>query len=170
MELLATRRLVLRPVEAQDCDSIVVGLNDLAVSGWLSVVPFPYTAQDFAAFRDDFSHPGSTWTLLEAGRFAGILGLERATLGYWLMPAAQGRGIATEAAGAVLAAHFAGGGGEVASGYFEGNARSARVLGKLGFTETGRDVKFCRARDLDRPHVTLGLTAEAFGLSAFNLA
>ncbi|NBZ86912.1 GNAT family N-acetyltransferase [Stagnihabitans tardus] len=170
MERIVTPRLTLRPVAPQDQAPVVAGLNDLAVSGWLSVVPHPYGPQDFEHFVTEIARPGRTWTIEEAGVFAGIVGLENAALGYWLMPSAHGRGIATEAAGAVLAAHFAAGGGDLVSGYFEGNQRSARVLGKLGFAETGRDVKFCRALGQDRAHVTLGLTERAFRLSAFNLA
>jgi len=169
-ERLATPRLILRPVAPQDRAQIVEGLNDLAVSGWLAVVPFPYAPADFDFFLTEIAQPGVAWAIEAEGLFAGIVSILDVALGYWLMPLAHGRGIATEAAGAVVAAHFARGGGDLASGYFEGNARSARVLGKLGFAETGRDVKFCRALGHDRPHVILGLTAEAFRLSAFNLA
>ena len=164
-----TPRLVLRPVGVQDKAAVVEGLGDLAVSGWLSVVPHPYTPGDFDSFLADFAHPGATWTIEESGAFCGILGLESATLGYWLLPGAQGRGLATEAAGAALQAHFAAGGGPVASGYFEGNARSARVLGKLGFVEIARDKKFCRPMGVERPHVTLQLTEAAFRSSSFIL-
>jgi RimJ/RimL family protein N-acetyltransferase len=169
-ERIETPRLILRPVGSQDCAPVVAGLNDLDVSGWLAVVPYPYAAADFDVFLTEIAHPGVTWAIEAEGHFAGIVAIEDDTLGYWLMPAAHGRGIATEAAGSVLRAHFAQGGGAVVSGYFEGNHRSARVLGKLGFAETGRDVKFCRSLGQDRPHVIMGLTAEAFRLSAFNLA
>ncbi|MCW1919983.1 GNAT family N-acetyltransferase [Rhodobacter sp. KR11] len=166
---IETPRLILRPLGPQDQVCVLQGLNDLAVSSWLSVVPYPYVAADFQAFQTGMAHPGQTWAMTEAGRFAGVLGMENATLGYWLLPWAQGRGLATEAAGAALGVHFAGGGGEVGSGYFAGNARSAGVLAKLGFAEVARDVKFCRPMGQDRPHVTLRLTAQAFGLSAYNL-
>ena len=93
---------------------------------------------------------------------AGVLGLEGGELGYWLEPRAQGRGYATEAARCVVGAHFAGEGGTLASGYFEDNLRSARVLGKLGFVETGRDRRFCKALGIERPHVIMQLTRESF--------
>ena len=167
---LTTKRLVLRPLGPQDCDPVVKGLNDLAVSGWLAVVPYPYAAADFDFFLTTVAQPGVVWAIEAEGLFAGIVSIEDDTLGYWLMPKAHGRGIATEAAGAALTTHFANGGGDAISGYFEGNHRSARVLGKLGFIEIGRDVKFCRALGQDRPHVTLGLTEDAFRQSAFTLA
>lgn len=169
MNHLVTPRLTLRPVGPQDEAAVVRGLNDLAISGWLAVVPFPYAPADFQSFLAGFARPGRTWTIEEAGRFAGILGLENATLGYWLMPEAQGRGIATEAAGAALTAHFAANGGDVASGHFLGNARSARVLQKLGFVEVSRDEKHSRAQGRVLPHVSLRLTEADFRSSAFTL-
>ena len=81
MHRLVTPRLVLRPVGVQDKAAVVEGLGDLAVSGWLSVVPHPYTPGDFDSFLADFAHPGATWTIEESGAFCGILGLESATLG-----------------------------------------------------------------------------------------
>ena len=170
MDHLVTPRLTLRPVGPQDRDAVVEGLNHRDVTRWLAVVPYPYGTGDFRYFLDEVARPGSTWGIEEAGSFLGVIGLETGALGYWLQPLAHGRGIATEAAGAVLTAHFAAGGGPVVAGYFEGNARSARVLAKLGFAETARDTKFCRALDEELPHVTLGLTVQGFELSAFNLA
>jgi RimJ/RimL family protein N-acetyltransferase len=154
--------LTLRPVAPEDQAPVLAGLNDPAVSGWLAVVPFPYVAADFTAFQAGIARPGQTWTILEAGKFAGIIGLEGGHLGYWLTPAAQGRRIATEAARAVLADRFSCDASPVLSVYFAGYARSWNVLRKLGFTETGRDRKFNRARGHDLDHVGLVLTEPAF--------
>ncbi|MBI1170092.1 GNAT family N-acetyltransferase [bacterium] len=163
---LHTARLHLRPVALQDGDFVVASLNDLGVSGWLSVVPYPYTQADFRFFVGELAKPGQTFAV-EAGQgIAGILDLKNDTLGYWLAPAAQGRGYATEAARAVLAQHFAAGGGPVTSGHFEGNLPSANVLRKLGFVETGRDQRFCRALNQTRPHVALRLTPAEFAASS----
>lgn len=160
--VIRTARLHLRPVADRDKASVLAGLNDLGVSGWLSVVPYPYTAADFDAFQGKFAQRGSTFAIRDQDGFVGILGLENARLGYWLCPQAQGRGYATEAARAVLGWHFADGGCPVTSGYFEGNAPSAHVLAKLGFSETGRRLNFCRPLNRDRPHVDLILTESAY--------
>jgi RimJ/RimL family protein N-acetyltransferase len=59
----------------------------------------------------------------------------------WLGRAYQGRGYGTEMRAAVLALAFEGLGAELAeSGYFEGNAASARVSAKLGYTDNGEEV------------------------------
>ena len=157
-----TARLTLRPVAASDEAAGVGGIGDIAVSGWLSTVPHPYRAEDFRYFLNEIAVSGETFVLEDEEGCAGVLGLEGGELGYWLAPRAQGRGYATEAARCVVGAHFAGEGGTLASGYFEDNLRSARVLGKLGFVETGRDRRFCKALGIERPHVIMQLTREAF--------
>jgi RimJ/RimL family protein N-acetyltransferase len=59
----------------------------------------------------------------------------------WLGRAYQGRGYGTEMRAAVLSLAFDGLGAELAeSGYFEGNAASARVSAKLGYVANGEEV------------------------------
>lgn len=157
-----TARLRLRPVAAADEAAVVAALNDIAVTGWLAVVPHPYSAADFRQFHDGYATPGETFAIEDAQGLAGIMVVEDRTLGYWLAPSVHGRGYATEAARAVLALQFEDNPADIASGYFEGNHRSARVLEKLGFVECGRDMKFCRALNRDRPHVSMRLDLAAF--------
>lgn len=157
-----TARLTLRPVALQDEGVIVACLNDIAVSGWLAVVPYPYSAADFQQFQQVYAVPGHTYAVDDSQGFAGILGVEDGTLGYWFAPRAHGFGYATEAARGALAEHFLASGDDISSGYFEGNARSANVLRKLGFVETGRNVKFCLAMNVDRNHINMLLTKDAF--------
>ncbi|MGL4235798.1 GNAT family N-acetyltransferase [Tabrizicola sp.] len=160
--VLRTARLVLRPVAASDESAVVSAIDDLAISGWLSKVPHPYTPADFQHFLTEIALPGEVFTIEDDTGFAGVMGLEECILGYWVAPRAQGRGYATEAARCVLAAHFGGSDDEVVSGYFEGNSRSARVLEKLGFVKTGRSSRYCAAMGVDRSHVELLLTRERF--------
>ena len=154
-----TERLALRPVAASDEAAIVAGIDDLAVSGWLAVVPHPYTAADFQHFLADIAVPGETFVIEDGAGFAGVISLVDGVLGYWLHPRVQGKGYATEAGTCLVAAHFASSGAPLTSGCFEGNLRSAKVLAKLGFVEIGRDVRHCRARKADLPHVNVELTA-----------
>ncbi len=59
----------------------------------------------------------------------------------WLGRTHQGRGYGTEMRAAVLALAFDGLGAELAeSGYFTGNAASAGVSAKLGYTDNGDEV------------------------------
>ncbi|WP_295074292.1 GNAT family N-acetyltransferase [Tabrizicola sp.] len=157
-----TARLTLRPVAASDEAAVVMGVGDIAVSGWLAVVPHPYSAADFRAFLTTYAVAGETFAIDDEEGFAGIMGVEDGILGYWIAPRAQGRGYATETARCLVAAHFDASDTPLASGCFEGNQRSAKVSAKLGFVEVGRDLKYCRARDAVLPHVIMRLTREAF--------
>lgn len=157
-----TARLTLCPVVASDERAVVAGVGDIAVSGWLIPVPHPYRPEDFHYFLGKVAAAGEEFVIEDAEGFVGLIGLSDALLGYWLDPRAHGRGYATEAARCLAAAHFAGGGGRLASGYFEGNTRSATVLCKLGFVETGSDLRPCRALGLDRPRVIMRLARADF--------
>jgi RimJ/RimL family protein N-acetyltransferase len=157
-----TARLTLRPLAATDEASVVAGVGDLAVSRWLTPVPHPYSPEDFHSFLNEVAAPGEEFVIEAAEGFVGLVALSDGVLGYWLDPRAQGRGYATEAARCLVAAHFAASAEPLESGYFEGNARSARVLRKLGFVEAGRDRRLCKALGVERPHVIVHLTREAF--------
>lgn len=159
---LRTARLTLRPVSADDRDAIVAGIGDLEVSRWLSEVPYPYAAKDFDHFLTHIARPGETFAVEDETGFCGIIGVEGGELGYWFATAVHGRGYATEAARAVMTAIFAERTEPYVAGYFEGNHRSANVLRKLGFLETGRGLRHCRALGRDRPHVDLILTRSRF--------
>lgn len=160
---LRTARLTLRPVAAGDKEAVLTALNVFDVTRWLRTVPFPYSAEDFDHFLKVIAVPGQDFAIQDDEGFAGVVGFDRdREIGYWLEPRAQGRGYATEAAAAVLRAAFSADSRNMMSGYFVGNTRSARVLDKLGFTETCRSDEFCVAQGVAKPHVTLTLTAEEF--------
>ena len=163
--VLRTARLVLRPLAAQDEAECVAALNDLATARWLRGVPHPFGAEDFVAYLAGME-PGTSWTIIEAegahaGRFCGRVGLAP-RLGYWLCPAARGRGIVREAAQAVLAAHFARDAAPVESYYMLGNEASAAVLRGLGFRPTRRGEVFAEAQGAKVPVQWLELSAADF--------
>ena len=153
---ITTARLRLRPVTAADQANVFSAMNDLAVSGWLSSVPHPYVVADFDHFLTNIALPGRVFAIEDTQGFAGIIGLH-AEFGYWLMPRAQGQGLATKASFALLGQYFAANDGPVLSGYFDGNTRSAHVLAKLGFAPVGHAPKMCRAVGQARAHTNMAL-------------
>lgn len=160
--ILRSARLLLRPIQLSDEAVMVREIGDIAISGWLATVPHPYTPADFRLFATELAVPGETFAIEDADGVAGVIGLEPDVLGYWLASRVHGRGYATEAARCLLAMHFSQSEESVESGYFVGNNRSARVLEKLGFVQTGQDLKHCLALGLDRQHFTMMLTPQAF--------
>jgi RimJ/RimL family protein N-acetyltransferase len=152
-----TARLVLRPLAASDEVAIIQAIDNIEVSRWLTSVPHPYRSADFQYFLSEIAKPGKTFVIEDDAGFAGVIGLEMG-FGYWLSPRAWGKGYATEAARAVLLARFAADPSDMTTAYLAGNQRSARVLQKLGFVETGPGTRFANALGKEIECVELNLT------------
>ena len=169
---IRTKRLVLRTPKMGDAPAIARHLNNFAVTGNLSVVPFPYAqsdAEDFIGGLSDEAGPQCTQFLIELEQEgpAGIVGTsdrERGVeIGYWLGEPFWGRGIMSEAVDAVLKWNFAASGAElIVSGAFHFNMASLAIQHKFGFVETGRSERHCVARERDIEHIDTELTREAF--------
>jgi len=105
MEILGDD-LILRPIEARDAAAIAAGLNDPDAARFLPSIPSPYTDADAQAWvercaqvwRDGTSYP---FAIVDAGtdELLGSIELhgEKATVGYWIVAGARGRGVATQA-------------------------------------------------------------------------
>lgn len=151
---LRTARLELRPTRVDDWALLWPHVADATLSRWMTWDPHrdPGVTREFleSTVRGRLDGKGFVWVILEDGAFRGLVGVEcvirqvlgvrldKAELGYWIARDAQGRGIATEAASAAVAAgfrllklH------KIWSRVMTPNAASARVLEKLGFTQVG---------------------------------
>lgn len=143
--LNAGRRL-LRPLTKQDEAAVVAALSRIEVAGWLTSVPHPYGVADFRDWLAT-APQNAVWAIEDAGVFVGLIALKPDGPGYWIVPEAQGRGHASAALAAVLAAHFADPeAGDLPARCFADNATSAHVLEKAGFRERGRAMQFALAR------------------------
>ena len=137
---IETPRLRLVPVGEAAPEEVAHAIGNSDVARWLGRVPYPYRSGDAAEFiAANAGLEGRVWFIRdEAGALVGGIGID-GELGYWLARPAWGRGYATEAGDAAVDAHFADpAAGDLASGHFPGNARSAGVLAKLGFRYDGR--------------------------------
>ncbi|RYB02396.1 GNAT family N-acetyltransferase [Lichenibacterium ramalinae] len=159
---LRSDRLVLRPLQAGDAEAIAALLDDVEVVRWTSRIPHPYRLADAVYFLTEIAPRETCWGIAVAGgALAGVGGLAARAdapdveLGYWLGRPFWGRGYATEAAGLMLDQAWSEGRARVLSGYFDGNLRSRRVLGKLGFREVGRSTRHNLALGRDLPHVDM---------------
>ena len=161
---LATTRLSLRRPTERDGEAIISIVGDWDVARRLARVPHPYGPDDARFFLERVVPAEWVWAITLRGedRLIGAVGLtpeeETAELGYWLSPAHWGRGIATEAARAVVDFGFEHVGlARLTSGYFEDNPASGRVLTKLGFVEAGRVMRSCVAVGGEVPSVRMSL-------------
>ncbi|MGY1638251.1 GNAT family N-acetyltransferase [Geodermatophilus sp. SYSU D00742] len=147
---LTAGELHLRSWRADDADDVLVAMQDPLLRRW-NAVPAT-TRADVVAFlrrRADWSAGDhASWAVVDAatGALLGSLSLHSidraqagASVGYWTVPAARGRGVAPRGVDAVCRWAFA----ELAVDRVElchavENAASGRVAGKAGFTLEGR--------------------------------
>jgi RimJ/RimL family protein N-acetyltransferase len=142
-----TKRLLLRPGFPEDAAELAAAIGDLRIARNLVRVPWPYglpEAESFLASPGDPLLP----SLLIAERTSsdplviGGCGLRRRTsgavqLGYWVARPHWGRGIATEAATAIIDIARTLGFSTIEASHFLDNPASGRVLEKLGFEASG---------------------------------
>lgn len=146
-----TERLTLRPGWIEDAPALFRAIADEGIVRNLAHAPWPYTREDAEAFLSHDRDPaeGSALIFLMTGAAPELIGGigfgrmpdGRRELGYWLARDHWGRGYATEAAGAMLAAardslRLK----RIEAGHFLDNPASGRVLEKLGFRPTGQIV------------------------------
>ncbi|HWA82243.1 MAG TPA: GNAT family N-acetyltransferase [Fimbriimonadaceae bacterium] len=140
-----TKRLVLRPFQTGDVGDCLDYRNDAEFARYLPHIPQPFTRLDAEAFvRQNMTEPfdrSPTFAVVLGDKVIGTVNLEidavsgSAMLGYAIGRNYWGRGLATEAAEAVLSWAF---GvlelGRVWASVSPGNVRSQRVLTKLGMS------------------------------------
>lgn len=146
---LTLSQCILRPWCASDRESLAAHANDRRV--WRNLTdlfPHPYTLADadrwIASVAD--IRPPQHFAIEVAGQAVGGIGFtvqhgifcKTAELDYWLGHAHWGKGIATEAVGAVMRHAFATHAlARLEAGVFTWNPASMRVLEKSGFSREG---------------------------------
>jgi len=149
---LRTARLLLRSLEREDIPTLVRLAGARAIAATTANIPHPYAEDDALIFlsqaEDDFRAGHSAIfavTIPPDTELCGAVGLtiapvpKRAELGYWIGVPYWGRGVATEAARAVMAFGF-----EtlrlnrIYAHCFTGNIASQRVLEKMGMRHEGQ--------------------------------
>ena len=140
-----TPRLTLDPVTAADAPALRAIVTRPEVGRMLVIFPPDWTVAAAAALIPSWAWRGTPdfrLAIRDRGAFIGAVGLRaiegRVWLAYFLAPGAAGRGLATEAVGAFLAAVDARLDLPVIwADVFTDNPASARVLEKCGFTPAG---------------------------------
>jgi 8-oxo-dGTP diphosphatase len=159
--VLRTKRILLRPLQAQDAPAFHRLINDWDICRKLPDAPFPYPVDlagewIAAAAADREAGSAQQFALVEAasGALIGCAGLrlardgKSADLGYWL-----GRKYWRQGFGLEVATRLTSWGlaemqiNKVTATVAEDNEASLTVLARAGFTETGKGTKafLCRA-------------------------
>jgi RimJ/RimL family protein N-acetyltransferase len=156
--LLRTPRLLLRPPEQKDAETLLRLMSDARISTYLAWEPhksLQETVELITALNSaQASGKGFHWIIENQGNTVGLTSiidvwwqhrcwtLNRAELAYWISPDAQGRGFATEAATAVMKLAFTRLSFNKLRVYHAAeNAISGRVVAKLGFRLVGTERK-----------------------------
>ena len=156
---ILTKRLALRQMQMSDVAQVVSGLNNLNVSRWLTVVPYPYCLADAEWFiTENIEGRFTSWSIWADDAIIGNVGLGP-TLGYWLAEPAWGKGYGYEAASAICDHHFESTDAEsLQSEFFVGNAGSETILHKLGLLPTGQQTSPIAALGTTTQSTTMELT------------
>src|SRR3712207_1681309 len=146
-----TERLLLRPGWSQDAPALFKAIADERIVRNLATAPWPYRPGDAEAFLATERKASEPSLLIfrrtqESPELIGAVGFGRKPgggieFGYWIARHHWGRGYATEAGRAVLAAardslRLK----RLDAGHFLDNPASGRVLEKLGFRPLGKIV------------------------------
>ncbi|MDN3721668.1 GNAT family N-acetyltransferase [Roseibium salinum] len=153
---LKTRRLILRPLEANDAAAIAdLGGRDFQIVRWLTGASWPYVEGEAEDYVDhliaaDPMKTEAVYAVTLGGVFIGVVAVEAPgdlkdlpdlpTIGYWIGRAFQGHGYASEAVDAVLEWAFeAYGTGAIAARAFEEKHPLARAASQEGLQALRHD-------------------------------
>jgi len=143
---ITTDRLVLTTPTLAHVPEMAVLANNAAIHAVLSRLPFPYDESHGRDFVENIARGPEefAWSILLDGGYVGTIGLHvlpdhLPELGYWLGEPHWGKGYATEAAHAVVAAAREAGYPALRSRALLTNQGSRNVLAKVGFSEIGED-------------------------------
>jgi [ribosomal protein S5]-alanine N-acetyltransferase len=160
---LVTKRLILRPLKKSDAKDIVDNINDLNITKWLLIVPYPYKLKDAKSWikqntekwkkreKDDY---GFGIELKGEKKIIGGIGLHKvrksqgkAEVGYWLGRKYWRNGYGSEALKAVLDFAFKKLKlRRIEAGVFAGNPASGKLLEKFGAKKEGMKRMSCKCK------------------------
>lgn len=151
---IRTQRLTLRPPKPADAARVSQLAGEYDVACMTGMIPYPYSEREAVAWlqRAGDGEEGVVFAIERSGVLIGCTGymtfdVDYAELGYWLGKPYWGAGYATEAVRALIAHAFDSHNFDyLRAGHFSGNAGSRRVLGKLGFSREGEEMRDCLAR------------------------
>jgi RimJ/RimL family protein N-acetyltransferase len=175
---IETKRLILREWKKDDSEGIIRNMNNLNVSKWLLVVPYPYTKKDAKGWitnnlkqqkKGDREKYSFVIELKEEKKLIGGIGIElekfhgKASIGYWLGEKYWGRGYGTEALREILLLGFNKFKlRKIEAGVFAGNPSSGKLLEKFGFKKEGikRQAYRCKSDNQIKDEIMYGLLKE----------
>ncbi|MFH1209252.1 MAG: GNAT family protein [archaeon] len=146
---IVTERLILRSISDKDIESLIENINNLNVSKYLLVVPYPYTIKDAKWWINHCKEKGREYNfcieLKSEKKLVGGIGLSHfdkfqrtAEVGYWLGEKYWRNGYVSEALKTLIDFAF----NKLKlrrleAGVFSKNPGSGKLLEKFGFVKEG---------------------------------
>ena len=168
MDILVTKHLTLRPPLEVDAEAIAQCMQNTNVTRMLTKVPNPYNLDDAKQWINERQQRANEpcFTIYRQ-KLMGVVSIQEKNgvpnLGYWLDEDSWGKGYISEATRVVLSHAFRKQGYDaIASGAFEDNPASLRVLEKLGFEFDGAEQHFSQTRKCEVSCKRAVLTREKF--------
>lgn len=170
---IRTQRFLLRPPALADAERITELVRDPRIYEKVARIPPGQSVEQTGKWilngqRGNELGTDHVFLIVETGEVIGTVGAHRPAtsepfeIGYWIAPHAWGRGVATEAARALIGWLDARGqAGTLVSGHFADNPASGRVLEKLGFEVTETGPVYCLGRGREINHVFMKRTGQA---------
>jgi len=178
---IETERLILRQIQTKDIADIVENINNIKISKWLLVVPYPYGRKDALFWINNSAKKakeiprkeyGFGIELKAEGRIIGGISLhvsrqydKSATVGYWLGEKYWKFGYGSEALEALIDLAFRKLKlKRLEAGVFAGNPSSGKLLEKFGFQEEGykRQAMRCKADGKLKDEYIYGLLSRQY--------
>ncbi len=150
-DMIKTERLVLRAPALADAPALTNLANNKAIHRFLARLPHPYTdehALDFITNMARCANEHAYAIINDKNQFSGVIGLhlksdDSPELGYWLGQNYWGKGYASEAAKALVAAASQAGYSTIFARSISANKGSIKVLEKCGFSKTDERIDDC---------------------------
>jgi [ribosomal protein S5]-alanine N-acetyltransferase len=163
---IVTKRLVLRPVRADDAETLAHLSSDFDIARMTVRIPFPNPVAGVRAWMQSSIASGEhAFVPTIAGNIIGVVSYfppphaTQGELGYWVSKPHWGKGYATEMVrGLIRHAFLSPDLHEVPIEHFSDNPASGRVIAKCGFKPVGQRTLHSLARGQDVLSLTYRLT------------
>jgi len=180
---LITKRLILRQITKKDAKALVENINNIKVSRYLLLVPYPYTMKDAKwwinqciKLSKEKPKKGYEFTIelkaekkliggIAIGHIDNFQG--KATIGYWLGEKYWRQGIGSEALKKIIDFSFTKLKlRRLEASAFRENKASIRLQEKHGFRREGIKMESCRSKATGKIHdeIRCGLLKKNYGI------
>ncbi len=173
--MIFTQRLMLRPLQSSDCETLVCEFTNYNIVRNTARIPFPYhrdDAEDYLRFVGSLNPQSKSLAIAIKSAPQQLIGVvsylysedkKDAELGYWLSENHWGKGLMTEAALAMVDHAFRVSKTEkLVACYHDDNAVSAKILNRLGFSKTGTCTDFSKAQAKEVSVTNMTLTRDVW--------